>query len=227
MRQIKIGIDLVNTFAKLSEENTNQNVETVAILAGVLMGSPDESNATNNTKFGELVVRAAPNGLSRSRGAQSEEEKEFFIVTHLIVPEQQGTHDTCEVLNDEVMPGLLAEYGLVQLGWIHVHPRYEAFLSSVDLHTHFSYQMMLPESIAIVWAPIASPNYGIFSLTPKGMRDIEKCDQRGFHTHPEGEAFTSSTHVRQDYNLPPIRVLDLRHDPSSSSSDEHSEHSKQ
>lgn len=33
------------------------------------------------------------------------------------------------------------------------HPTQTAFLSSVDLHTHCSYQMMLPESIAIVCSP--------------------------------------------------------------------------
>lgn len=33
------------------------------------------------------------------------------------------------------------------------HPTQTAFLSSVDLHTHCSYQLMLPEAIAIVCAP--------------------------------------------------------------------------
>lgn len=33
------------------------------------------------------------------------------------------------------------------------HPTQTAFLSSVDLHTHCSYQMMLPEAIAIVCSP--------------------------------------------------------------------------
>lgn len=33
------------------------------------------------------------------------------------------------------------------------HPSQTAFLSSVDLHTHCSYQLMLPEAVAIVCAP--------------------------------------------------------------------------
>lgn len=33
------------------------------------------------------------------------------------------------------------------------HPTQTAFLSSVDLHTHCSYQMMMPEAIAIVCSP--------------------------------------------------------------------------
>ena len=39
---------------------------------------------------------------------------------------------------------------LLMLGWIHTHPDYNAFLSSVDLHNHYLYQCMMPESIAIV-----------------------------------------------------------------------------
>lgn len=33
------------------------------------------------------------------------------------------------------------------------HPTQTAFLSSVDLHTHSGYQIMMPEAIAIVVAP--------------------------------------------------------------------------
>lgn len=33
------------------------------------------------------------------------------------------------------------------------HPSQTAFLSSVDLHTHCSYQLMMPEAVAIVCAP--------------------------------------------------------------------------
>ena len=33
------------------------------------------------------------------------------------------------------------------------HPTQTAFLSSVDLHTHFPYQQLMPEAIAIVCAP--------------------------------------------------------------------------
>ena len=33
------------------------------------------------------------------------------------------------------------------------HPSQTAFMSSIDLHTHCGYQLMLPEAIAIVVAP--------------------------------------------------------------------------
>lgn len=52
-------------------------------------------------------------------------------------------------------PGMAA--GPLEILWpvssFQTHPTQTAFLSSVDLHTHCSYQMMLPESIAIVCSP--------------------------------------------------------------------------
>ena len=42
---------------------------------------------------------------------------------------------------------------LIFLFMLQTHPSQTAFLSSVDLHTHCSYQLMLPEAIAIVCSP--------------------------------------------------------------------------
>ncbi|OEL33104.1 AMSH-like ubiquitin thioesterase 2, partial [Dichanthelium oligosanthes] len=51
-----------------------------------------------------------------------------YFVTTLIIPKQEGTaHST--------------------------HPSQTCFLSSIDLHTQYSYQVMLPEAVAIVVAP--------------------------------------------------------------------------
>ncbi|KGL72748.1 STAM-binding protein, partial [Tinamus guttatus] len=76
-----------------------------------------------------------------------------FTVTHVIVPKQHGGPDYCNTESEEELFLIQDQHGLVTLGWIHTHPTQTAFLSSVDLHTHCSYQMMLPESIAIVCAP--------------------------------------------------------------------------
>ena len=58
-------------------------------------------------------------------------------------------------------------------------------MSSLDLHTHFPFQLTLPESIAIVCAPTQSPNYGVFRLIdPSGVEYISNCrDSRLFHPH--------------------------------------------
>uniref|UniRef100_R7W3A6 MPN domain-containing protein n=1 Tax=Aegilops tauschii TaxID=37682 RepID=R7W3A6_AEGTA len=41
------------------------------------------------------------------------------------------------------------------------HPTQSCFLSSIDLHNHYSYQVMLPEAIAIVMAPTDTRNFAI------------------------------------------------------------------
>ncbi|MGH0167826.1 UNVERIFIED_CONTAM: hypothetical protein FKN15_053445 [Acipenser sinensis] len=76
-----------------------------------------------------------------------------FTLTHVIVPKQRGGPDSCDTENEEELFIIQDQLSLITLGWIHTHPTQTAFLSSVDMHTHCSYQMMLPESIAIVCSP--------------------------------------------------------------------------
>ncbi|XP_014116991.1 PREDICTED: STAM-binding protein isoform X2 [Pseudopodoces humilis] len=118
-----------------------------------------------------------------------------FTITHVIVPKQLGGPDSCTTENEEELFVIQDQHGLVTLGWIHTHPTQTAFLSSVDLHTHCSYQMMLPESIAIV----CSPKYqetGFFKLTEHGLEEISSCRQKGFHPHPKDPPlFTTCNHV--------------------------------
>ena len=45
------------------------------------------------------------------------------------------------------------EYNIFILFFLQTHPSQTAFMSSVDLHCHCSYQIMLDEAIAIVCAP--------------------------------------------------------------------------
>ncbi|XP_032304767.1 STAM-binding protein isoform X2 [Coturnix japonica] len=118
-----------------------------------------------------------------------------FTITHVIVPKQYGGPDYCNTENEEELFLIQDQHGLVTLGWIHTHPTQTAFLSSVDLHTHCSYQMMLPESIAIV----CSPKYqetGFFKLTEHGLQEISSCRQKGFHPHSKDPPlFTTCNHV--------------------------------
>jgi len=110
-----------------------------------------------------------------------------FIITTLVIPKQSGSSDTCQALDEESTFAYQDSQSLLTLGWIHTHPAYEAFLSSVDLHTHCGYQSMLPESIAIVMAPRFKPSYQIFQLTdPYGLKLIQDCPHgSNFHSHPK------------------------------------------
>ena len=53
------------------------------------------------------------------------------------------------------------------LGWVHTHPDYNAFLSSVDMHNHYLYQCMMPESVAIVVS--VSNNFKFTDFCEKGQ----------------------------------------------------------
>ena len=88
-------------------------------------------------------------------------------------------------------------------------------MSSVDVHTHYSYQIMLPEAIAIVMAPTdTSRKHGIFHLTdPTGVNLIRNCQERGFHPHEEPldgtPIYEHCSHVYMNTNLK-HDVIDLR-----------------
>ncbi|CAA0815330.1 AMSH-like ubiquitin thioesterase 1 [Striga hermonthica] len=107
-----------------------------------------------------------------------------FFITALIIPKQESTSDSCQTTNEEEIFEVQDKQCLFPLGWIHTHPTQSCFMSSIDVHTHYSYQMMLPESIAIVMAPKDnSRTHGIFRLTSGGMTVIRQCPRRGFHSH--------------------------------------------
>ena len=81
-----------------------------------------------------------------------------FFVSRLIIPEQKSTSDTCETVDEGALFDYCDAEDLMVLGWIHTHPTQMCFMSSRDLHTHSGYQVMLPESIAIVCAPSSTPS---------------------------------------------------------------------
>ncbi|XP_058864711.1 STAM-binding protein-like A isoform X1 [Acipenser ruthenus] len=131
-----------------------------------------------------------------------------FTLTHVIVPKQRGGPDSCDTENEEELFIIQDQLSLITLGWIHTHPTQTAFLSSVDMHTHCSYQMMLPESIAIVCSPKFNET-GYFKLTEHGMEEISSCKQKSFHPHPkEPPLFTSCGHVTISDSS--VTVMDLR-----------------
>ncbi|XP_052021011.1 STAM-binding protein-like [Apodemus sylvaticus] len=112
---------------------------------------------------------------------------EEYHISHILIPVQEGGPDYCCAKHEEDLFFIQEGLGLITLGWIHTHPTQTAFLSSVDLHTHFAYQTMLPESIAVVCAPKYKQT-GIFTLTPIGLQEISDCPWRGFHTHRQDTA---------------------------------------
>lgn len=81
-----------------------------------------------------------------------------LFVRCLLIPDQKCTSDTCETQNESAMFDYCDKEDLLMIGWIHTHPTQTCFMSSRDLHTHAGYQIMMPESIAIVCAPKFTPS---------------------------------------------------------------------
>ncbi|XP_028651271.1 AMSH-like protease isoform X2 [Erpetoichthys calabaricus] len=131
-----------------------------------------------------------------------------FVITHVVVPKQSAGPDHCDVENVEELFSFQDQHDLLTLGWIHTHPTQTAFLSSVDLHTHCSYQLMLPEAIAVVCSPKHNDTK-VFRLTDAGMSEISACRNKGFHPHSKDIALYE---VCKHTVLKEIKsiVLDLR-----------------
>ncbi|KAH0877133.1 hypothetical protein HID58_064527, partial [Brassica napus] len=142
-------------------------------------------------------------------------ERGVFYVTTLIIPKQESTANSCQAMNEVDVFSIQNERELYPVGWIHTHPSQGCFMSSVDLHTHYSYQVMVPEAFAIVVAPTdSSRSYGIFKLTdPGGMEVLRGCSETGFHPHKEPEdgkpVYEQCSNVYKNSNLR-FEIFDLR-----------------
>ncbi|KAG0456190.1 hypothetical protein HPP92_023978 [Vanilla planifolia] len=138
-----------------------------------------------------------------------------YYITTLVMPKQESTSNTCQALSEEEIHAILAGESLYPAGWIHTHPSQTCFLSSIDLHTQYSYQVMLPEAVAIVMAPTdPERKSGIFRLSdPGGIDVLRHCKERGFHSHPEtedgGPIYETCSDVYVDPSLR-FEVFDMR-----------------
>ncbi|KAI0555025.1 hypothetical protein F4679DRAFT_525784 [Xylaria curta] len=147
-------------------------------------------------RFLELASENTKRGLEMCGILCGTAVNNALFVRCLLIPEQKCTSDTCETENEATILDYCIEEDLLMLGWIHTHPTQTCFMSSRDLHTQSGYQVMLPESIAIVCAPKFEPSYGIFRLTnPPGLPHILSCTQSStFHAHSVDNLYTGAEH---------------------------------
>ncbi|XP_013200282.2 STAM-binding protein-like A [Amyelois transitella] len=178
--------------------SASQRVRTVVVPAGLLQ------------RFLALAAANTARNIETCGILAGLLERDQLKITHVVVPKQTGTSDSCSTNNEEEIFHYQDQHNLITLGWIHTHPTQTAFLSSVDLHTQCSYQLMMPEAIAIVCAPKYNET-GYFALTPDyGMNYIANCRQTGFHPHPKDPPlFYDVKHIRLD-NSAPVEMVDLR-----------------
>jgi len=132
-----------------------------------------------------------------------------FRVTHLLIPKQQGQSDSCTMDGIEDVWDIHDKENIIFLGWIHTHPAYSVFLSSVDMHNQYEWQHMLPEAIATVCS-IKDSVTGHLRLTEAGMAEIGDCSLTNFHPHStRPPLWTETDHVVTEAE---VRVIlkDLR-----------------
>jgi len=128
-------------------------------------------------------------------------------ITHVIIPKQNATSNTVYTVSEEELIDVQEKHGLITLGWIHTHPSQTCFLSSVDLHCQLSYQIMLPNAIAIVHAP--KDKTLTFSLTKKGLETLSSCNCQGFHRHSVEGLYEEAKHVTTSGKYK-AKFIDLR-----------------
>ncbi|PIN10327.1 Proteasome endopeptidase complex [Handroanthus impetiginosus] len=170
LRDIHMSICLMEDFLDAAKENTDKNLETCGVL-GAFLG-PKLSSFLDFSWHTE-------DPFPKRDGT--------FYVTTLIIPKQEATSNSCQAINEEEIHAIQNEESLFPIGWIHTHPSQSCFMSSIDLHTQYTYQVMVPEAVGIVMAPTDnSRKYGMFRLSkPDGMSILKECQERGFHPHKE------------------------------------------
>jgi len=133
--------------------------------------------------------------------------KNRFVISHLLIPRQTGKSDSCTMEGLEDVWEIHDTENIIFLGWIHTHPAYSVFLSSVDMHNQYEWQHMLPEALAIVCS-IKDNVVGNLRLTQAGMVEIGGCSLTNFHPHSK-DLWEEASHVEVDHSKKVI-LKDLR-----------------
>ena len=128
--------------------------------------------ARTNSERGVETLGTLGGSLSNNR----------LLISHLLIPKQVGKSDSCTMDGLEDVWEIHDKENIIFLGWIHTHPAYSVFLSSVDMHTQYKWQHMLPEAIATVCS-IKDGVTGHLRLTQAGMAEIGDCSLTNFHPH--------------------------------------------
>jgi len=135
--------------------------------------------------------------------------KNRFVISHLLIPRQVGKSDSCTMEGLEDVWDVHDKENIIFLGWVHTHPAYSVFLSSVDMHNQYEWQHMLPEALAIVCS-IKDNVVGNLRLSEAGMAEIGGCSLTNFHPHSkEPPLWEEATHVEVDRSQKVV-LKDLR-----------------
>ena len=210
LKQELLGVDMKRnssfmTFDCNSTLSSEQNLRPVVQQLQTLRMIELPQNTVQ--RFLERASKNTRNNLETCALLCGKITRDSLSITHLILPKQEATSDTCQTLSETTLFTTQQSLDIYTFGWIHTHPSQSCFLSSIDLHTHYSYQKLIPEAIAIVCSP-SIPEVGVFRLTEIGMEIVGGCTKRGFHQHENNLAIYERVEVR--YSVDEINVVDLR-----------------
>lgn len=184
-----IGYNNNNTIENNNQSNIKKqnrsSITSVRFNGSLFNNSINNDYATDNDRKTVYINRRLIDGFLNFAFENLEKDLEFcgilsgipvgnsWKITHCIIPEQNATKDSCCATNETDLFNYQFNNNLQPLGWIHTHPTQSTFLSTVDLVTQYGYQLMIPESIAIVCAPKSNPPLGIFRIKDSAFPIIE------------------------------------------------------
>eukprot|EP00438_Fugacium_kawagutii_P021878 Skav212028 [mRNA] locus=scaffold6518:7622:18069:+ [translate_table: standard] len=111
-------------------------------------------------------------------------KKEISYAQGLYIPEQEGSNWNVKETTSSDGTGLtsfLEQTGTTVVGWIHTHPTFEAYFSSIDCHMQYDLQKDLPMCYGIVIDKDKNPR--CLRLSAAGMDAVANCPNRAEDCH--------------------------------------------
>eukprot|EP01086_Lenisia_limosa_P018115 TRINITY_DN971_c0_g2_i1.p1 TRINITY_DN971_c0_g2~~TRINITY_DN971_c0_g2_i1.p1 ORF type:complete len:341 (+),score=86.77 TRINITY_DN971_c0_g2_i1:566-1588(+) len=167
LKKVVISDSLLNQFTSLTDDFTAKNLEAMGFL---LASTEIDSNG-----------------------------EEYYRISCVYVPKQSNnTPDSCGEDPDMTVSRIefMEKHKLIEMGYIHTHPKHGCRLSSIDQHNQAYYEAHVREAISVVDAHMGGTlERGYFRLTYTGRQFLKTCKKSGFHEHEpfyHEEIFTSN-----------------------------------
>eukprot|EP00969_Alexandrium_andersonii_P198419 8763266-Alexandrium_andersonii.AAC.1 len=111
-------------------------------------------------------------------------KQKITYISELFFPEQAGDKTSVWTVDGDSEVRLqeyIEESGMYIQGWIHSHPTFSAFLSSIDAHMQHGLQALNPRAIAVVTD--GDDQAHVFRLNMLGMTTCKNCTASGDAAH--------------------------------------------
>ncbi len=138
------------------------------------------SNSPTNEFMGWLTGNVTTMGKGKDK-------KQVVVIDGLFLPKQAADQWNVWEPGDDQIPHQMLTYLQDSesnvVGWVHSHPTFDSFLSSVDLHTQHMLQREQPLAVAIVIDK--NKKARVMRISEAGMEVVSSCghDPHQFHEH--------------------------------------------